>query len=112
MPDAARDPVIPAETVPMISIVARMRAPVRARLAGVEARVVDHGRFAECTNCDAEPARPFRILARPILRVAGFMRLFTSGIVAVWPGGTLRRTRAYRRQLRTFALSGVRLTPT
>ncbi|MFO1037385.1 MAG: phosphoribosylglycinamide formyltransferase [Geminicoccaceae bacterium] len=82
--DAAADPAYPAEIVLVIANRPAAYGLVRAELAGVPSRCIDHRAFANREAFDAAMQAELERAEVDLVCLAGFMRLLTPGFVAHW----------------------------
>ncbi len=82
--DACTEPDYPAEISLVISNRPDAAGLDRARAAGIEARVIDHKRYAGRGAFDADLDRALRDAGVEIVCNAGFMRLLTADFVEAW----------------------------
>jgi len=84
--DACRDPAYPCTVVAVISNRPGVPGLERAREAGIPAEVLEHTRFANREEFDAELARRIDAHAPDLVILAGFMRILSDGFVRHYAG--------------------------
>jgi phosphoribosylglycinamide formyltransferase 1 len=87
--DACRDPGFPAEIALVVSNRADAYGLERAADAGIPARTIEHGRFADRAAFDAAVDTALRQAGVELICLAGFMRIFTPDFVRGWEGRIL-----------------------
>ncbi|MDF1585702.1 phosphoribosylglycinamide formyltransferase [Marinimicrococcus flavescens] len=87
--DAAAAPEAPFEIVLVLANRPDAYGLERARLAGIEARLIDHRSFAGRETFEAALDAALREAGVEIVCLAGFMRVLTAGFVEGWTGRML-----------------------
>ena len=84
--DACAAPDHPAEIVLVLSNRPGVRALERAEAAGIPAIVIDHKKYADRANFDADMQKALDEAGVEFICLAGFMRLLTTAFVEHWSG--------------------------
>jgi phosphoribosylglycinamide formyltransferase-1 len=83
--DAVRARTLDARVAVVVSNVAGAGALDRARAAGVEALVVEHGKYADRRAFDAAVVEHLKARDVEVVVLAGFMRLLTDVLLGAYP---------------------------
>jgi phosphoribosylglycinamide formyltransferase-1 len=83
--EAVRARTLDARVAVVVSNVAGAGALDRARAAGVEALVVEHGRYADRRAFDAAVVEQLKARGVEVVVLAGFMRLVTDVLLGAFP---------------------------
>lgn len=112
---AAQAPGFPAQIVQVLSNRPEAGGLALAARAGIDAKAIDHTRFADRASFDAALDAALRSAGIDLVCCAGFMRIMTPGFVEAWTGRMInihpsllplfRGTRTHERALE----AGVRL---
>lgn len=81
---AARDPAYPAEIACVLSNRPEAEGLCKAASAGLTTRAIDHSRFKDREQFEAELDKALRDSGVELVACAGFMRLMTPGFVQRW----------------------------
>ncbi|MCU0701883.1 MAG: phosphoribosylglycinamide formyltransferase, partial [Myxococcaceae bacterium] len=79
----------PARVTALVCNVPGARVLERAAQAGVEAVVIDHGRYTTRADYDAAVADALALRATTLVCLAGYMRLVTPVFLSRFPGAVL-----------------------